>query len=180
MIKSYLKFLESKKHLGSDYSYGCVMVSLSIPNWNEILEHIDIRDLYKPEENRYGLETEPHITILYGLHETVSDAEVEDIVMSYKGSEITIDVTGIEVFECDEYDVVKMSVFSQKISQMHYDMEKLPNSDKHPQYKPHITIAYVKKGTGKKYEKLEYNHHIKGISTITYSKPDGSKIEWAI
>lgn len=181
MIKKYTKFLEMKKeHSGADYKYGCVMVHLNVPNWNEIISYIKPEDLYKPEVERYGVETEPHITILYGLHENVNDSDVEKIVKSVDGDDIVIDITGIDIFQNDEFDVVKMTVKSEYLTKLHYELCKLPNSDKYPTYNPHITIAYVNKNMGSKYQKSNYKHHIEGVHSVIYSKPDGSKIRWTI
>ena len=34
---------------------------------------------------------------------------------------------------------------------LNYTVSKLPNEDKYPIYIPHLTLAYLKPGTGKKY-----------------------------
>jgi 2'-5' RNA ligase len=185
MIKKYHRFLEMsnnrmKRHTGTDYKFGCVMANLNIPNWDEITSHINIDDLYKPEEDRYGIESDPHITILYGLHNNVKDSEVEKIIKSVNGDNITIDIKGIDIFENEEFDVVKMSVQSEYLTKLHYELYKLPNSDRFSKYNAHITIAYVKKGEGSKYRRSSYSHHIDGIHDIIYSKPDGNKIKWSI
>jgi 2'-5' RNA ligase len=54
-------------------------------------------------------------------------------------------------------------------------LSELPNSNQFPEYKPHITIAYVKKGLGQKYADSNYKYQIKNISKIVYVRPDKSE-----
>ena len=55
------------------YEYGCLMLDLSINNWQKLLDCIDEEDIYNGDDaEKYGLETEPHITILYGLPNIVN------------------------------------------------------------------------------------------------------------
>lgn len=171
-----------KQHSGTDYESGCVMAMINVTNWDELTSHFDKDDVYKPEVSRYGIETDPHITILYGFHSNkIDDSEIESIIRSVDGDDIKIDITGIEIFEDNpEFDVVKMTVKSDYLNKLHDELSKLPNSDKYPTYQPHITMAYIKKGRGKKYELSNYKHHIDGIHNIVYSKPDGEKIQWEI
>jgi hypothetical protein len=76
IITNYNSFLEAKS--GKLYRYGCVMVYLDIPNWNSIVSHIDESDLYKPDNRRYGYETDPHITLLYPVEPDVKFDEVKN------------------------------------------------------------------------------------------------------
>jgi hypothetical protein len=58
---------------------------------------------------------------------------------------------------------------------------KLPHTTDYPDYHPHSTIAYLKKGKGEKYtDKLKGAEYIVNPSKIVYSKPDGNKIEKSI
>lgn len=183
MIKKYYQFITEmkKQHLGTDYKEGCIMVMLNITNWDSLISHFDENDLYHKDEARYGIESDPHITILYGIHpDKVDDKTIESIVKSVDGDDIKIDIDGVEVFENEKYDVVKMNVKSDYLTKLHYELSKLPNSDKFENYNPHITMAFVNKGEGQKYITNEYHYHIDGIHKVTYSKPDGKKIEWDI
>lgn len=57
---------------------------------------------------------------------------------------------------------------------MNNDLAKLPHHSTFPDYNPHVTLSYVKKGKGKKYIK-ELEDSIDVISQkIVYSMPTGT------
>lgn len=174
-IHTYSSFLESKS--GKLYKYGCVMVYLDIPNWKSIISNISEEDLYKPEEKVYGKETDPHITLLYGLHKDVDDKDIIEMFKDYKSSEININVERIDIFENDEFDVVKMNVTSEFLTNMNKKLSTLPHTSDFPDYRPHITIAYIKKGCSDKYIQDNYKYTFNNINKIVYSKPNGEKID---
>ena len=76
-LKKYSEFmLISEDKSGTNYEYGCLMLYVNLPNWQKFTSQIDIKDLYEPDIERYGVETDPHATILYGIHKNVDDDEV--------------------------------------------------------------------------------------------------------
>ena len=95
-----------------------------------------------------GREDEPHITVKFGLTTNDPD-EVREVLQDAEPFEITIG--DISTFRSDEYDVVKLDIKSPGIRKLNKTVAKLDHHDTHPQYRPHITLAYVKKGRGKKY-----------------------------
>lgn len=172
VIKSYQTFLESK-----NYRYGCVMVYLDIPNWEEITSIIDKKDLYKPEDRKYGIQKNPHVTILYGLHSDVKDEDVIKIFDNIKSSDFKINVNKIDSFNNQEFDVVKMSVSCDKLYELNKELMKLSHTTDYPDYKPHITLAYVLPGESEKYLQNNYNYTFENIKNIIYSKSNGEKIQ---
>lgn len=179
IITSYQKFMESKHH-GSDYKYGCLMIYLDIPNWNEIISFINPEDIYRPEYPSKGLETDPHITVLYGLHDTVSDSDIQEVVNQIDSNKLNLEINGIGVFENKEFDVLKFNVESNYLHQINSMFRKLPHTSDYPDYKPHVTIAYVKKGNGSKYCGGSLFYEIKNIDTIVYSKANDEKVDFHI
>jgi len=132
--------------------YGCLMLYLDVPIWNKITSIIDKNDIY--DVKGYGIETEPHTTILYGFHDDVTPDEVFDLYrenMTLKPIEIGVD--GISIFENSEFDVVKFGVKSKILTKLNKIMSVLSHTTDFPDYHAHITLAYVKKGRGKKYVK---------------------------
>lgn len=166
MIKKYIEFINE-----GVYPYGCILLETPISNWSELTSMIEPEDLYKPEMERFGITEKPHCTILYGLRNKVSDKNIEYFLKYLEMP--TIEVDGIDCFEQDGFDVVKLNVIpNSSLLKMRKVFERLPNINKFP-YDPHITIAFVKKGCGEKYKrdfKLTINP-----SKIEYSKSDGSK-----
>lgn len=178
IIKNYIQFI---KESINGHKYGCVMVEIPVSNWNEITSSIDPEDIFHGDENDdpKGIQENPHVTILYGLHDDVTPEMVKSVFENYSG-DINIKVDGVGIFEKnDKFDVVKFNVIPDgALQHLHDELSKFPNSDQFPDYKPHITIAYVKKGTGKKYVKPDYKYEVKNVNKITYSMADGSKTEF--
>ncbi len=164
------------------YDYGCSMIYFDFPKIEEIHSMIDEEDIYTEEGDRsYGLETEPHATLLYGLHS--HDLEDDDVIdASVKnGIPKELKLHNASCFNNDKYDVLKFDVDSDHLHKINGELTKLPHTTDYPDYHPHTTIAYLKKGTGEKYtEKLKDSWYTVNPSKIVYSKPDGSKIEKSI
>jgi len=177
-LKTYSQFklmLEDKS--GTMYEYGCLMLYLDLPNWSKMVSDIDKRELYEPTNERYGIETEPHITILYGVHSDVTDDQVIDLFKEVRKSDFDITVNGIDCFFNKDYDVLKMDVKSNKLNELNEICKTLPHTSTYPDYKPHITIAYLLKGNGSKYMNPTFQMKMNNIDKIVYSKPNGEKID---
>lgn len=171
-IKRYDQFLTES----GQYKFGCVMVEVPVSNWEEICSSIDPEDIYEVEgDQSYGIQENPHVTILYGLHEGVTTDQVKKAFEGFDGS-IEIEIDGIGIFENKDFDVVKFDVVpTESLQSLHDALSELPNSNEYPEYKPHITIAYVRKGCGKKYENPSYRHEVDNVDSVCYSLPNGSK-----
>ena len=107
-------------------------------------KNIPNTDLYT-EEEKYGRENEIHVTVKYGLH-TTDAREIEKIINGFGSFAIRLGNISRFVPPGKDYDVVKIEVDSKELSELHQLLGKLPNSDEHPTYRAHCTIAYVKKG----------------------------------
>jgi 2'-5' RNA ligase len=174
-IKMFEDFITEKK--GDTYEYGCAMLYFDFPKINEIHALITEEDLYVEDEDRtYGLEDEPHVTLLYGLHNDVSVDRVKELVGKFQFNSITLH--NASLFE-NEYDVLKFDV---KGGEVLHDCNKalceLPHTTSFPDYHPHSTIAYIKKGMGVKYVKLLDGSTFEVIPThVVYSHANGEKTE---
>lgn len=98
----------------------------------------------------YGREHDTHITVLYGPNADPANIAkaVSDIgpVKAMLGK--------VSIFSNPEtpYDVVKVDVVSPKLRDLHEKLKaKFGTASTFPNFEPHITIAYVKKGEGEKY-----------------------------
>jgi tRNA nucleotidyltransferase/poly(A) polymerase len=146
--------------------YGCLMLFLDVPIWSKITSIINKDDIYNKEG--YGIEQEAHCTLLYGFHDEVTAEDVFDL---YKENmplkPIKVRVKGISIFENPDFDVVKFDVNSEVLKKINNIMKQLPNTSTFPDYHAHITIAYVKKGEGKKYIKpFEKERMLKGDELV--------------
>lgn len=171
--------INHKKHSGNDYKYGCVKIDLDVSEdfWESIINNIEDEDLYKPEIERYGKETEPHITILFGLHDIVSDDDVIYSCKSFKTGNLDIEIDKINSFSNSEFDVIKMDVLSEDLHYFNSQLSKLPNTQSYDQYRPHVTISYLLPGKGIKYHReLSEKIIITSIKRFVYSKTNGEVI----
>lgn len=163
-----------KNKPGELYKYGCVMIELNITDWDKLSDLIDPIDVYLPDDPVYGIETNPHVTSLYGLHNGVTIEQVKKIFDDCH-LEINVEINGIGVFENDKFDVVKLNVINNgSIQYLHDKLCEFPNTVEYPTYCPHITLAYVNKGCGKKYIR-EYKLLINNIGKVKYTTPNGDK-----
>jgi len=146
--------VEKEKTQSKKIDYGCVMLYTEVSDWNKYLEIIKKEDIYDDEFKDYGLEHTPHCTLLFGLHlDEVEPEEVKEFMKTFKPIEVKI--KEISMFKNDDYDVVKYDVPVTEELQMYHDLleRRFTNTQTFPEYHPHMTIAYVLPGKGKKYVK---------------------------
>lgn len=178
MIKSFKQFRALFEKKSESHSYGCAMVYFNFPEMAEFHSQIDPTDVYTDDsDSSYGLEDEPHTTLLYGLHSPeIEDSVVIDICKSMPIGPMTL--VNASLFENEKYDVLKLDVQNSNLYKINEELCKLPYTTNFPDYHPHSTIGYLKPGTGKKYVDLFRNksYEVNPIK-IVYSKPDGTRIE---
>ena len=137
--------------------YGCVMMNAKVPDWDE--KHaggIDPKDVYKkPYDDSYGIEDNPHVTVIYGIHEDEIDPEIIMDIIKNEMDGLTVDVDNISTFPGEEYDVVKYDIpVTDELKKYRDRFEtSFANTQTFPEYHPHVTLAYVKPGEGEKYVK---------------------------
>lgn len=141
-----------------------------------LAKSIPTKELHEGERS---LRKDLHVTVKYGLH-CDDHKEVADIVRGF--GPVTVKLGKVSVFPADEkksFDVVKVAVTGADI----HRLNKLISSstkctDTYPEYRPHITLAYVMPGLGKKYAG---NDSVDGMEltfdTLQFSNKDREKIE---
>jgi 2'-5' RNA ligase len=178
MIKNFSQFLNEKA--GDSYSKGCVMAYLDNlkPEIEKLQSNIDADELYEEEGDRsFGLEDEPHVTVLYGIHsDEVEDDEVMELIekMDWKQP---IRIGKPSLFENEKYDVLKLGANADWLNAANKKLcDSLPYSSDFPDYNAHVTVAYLKPGMGKKVvERLgEFGTEI-SPNKMVYSLPNGDK-----
>jgi hypothetical protein len=96
-----------------------------------------------------GRESEVHVTVLYGLHGH-DPYEIRPIIDGFGPVKLTLGE--ISIFENEDQDVVKISVDSPDLVRLNKLIaDKFEYTKTHPKYIPHVTLAYLKPGLGKKY-----------------------------
>lgn len=126
------------------------LVAQDVVAWG--VRNIPDEDLFLDEERKSGRELESHITIKYGLLTN----ESKDVAKFFKGiSPVEIKLGKTKHFEPPElpFDVVTIEVISDVLPELNKKIcGELECADGLiEEYRPHITVAYVKRGTGKKY-----------------------------
>lgn len=171
-------FLESFAKRGSllteAYKYSCVMAMVPkevCPIFTHFQKLIDPSDLDPNEEKQ--LEDEFHVTVLYGLVDNRPDM-VRSLFKDQHS--FLIELRGCTLFE-NEGDVLKVDIHSEELEKMNKLLkDNCKNEDKYPDYHPHLTIAYLKKGAGKKYISNSFDGVSLPISKLIFSNPEGEKI----
>ncbi len=129
-------------------------------------------DIYS--EKGYGREDEPHVTVLYGL--TTDSADQAQKALANFGP-IKFKLGETSIFKNDDYDVLKVDVISPDLRKANKALrDKVPFENDFPDYKPHVTIAYLKKGTGEKYAGQDPFKGLESTSSeVLYSGKDRTK-----
>jgi len=156
MRYQFRKFFEMQN---VKYEYSSVHIDVPYPLADKLIdwgkEKIKDSEIFVSQiDPSFGREDEMHVTILYGIHSETNE-EVSKIISGY--GPISVTLGEIDVFTNPEkFDVVVVKVISDDLNELN---EKLTShvefTSKYKEYKPHITLAYVKKGKGWKYHGID-------------------------
>ena len=100
-------------------------------------------------EDLVQLEHVPHITLKYGLH--TNDPQPVRAILAAEAP-ISVKFGRTEVLSGGDDDALVIKIFSPDLRRINARFKRLlPHTETYPQYQPHATVAYVRKGRGKKY-----------------------------
>lgn len=140
-----------EEELRESREYSCLMAHMPrefADHIRHLTRQIDRREIVKPA---FEPGEQPHVTVLYGLH-TKNPAEVHQAVKSSNPPpSAEVEVGKLGVFRTSKFDVLKFDVKSPDLERLHHQVKKLPNSFSFGSYEPHVTVAYLKRGTADKY-----------------------------
>jgi DNA repair protein RadC len=126
-----------------------------------------------------GREKDPHVTIKYGIHDE-DPAQIRKLLEGERPITVTFGETSFfPNGESNSGDVLKADVDSPDLHRLNKKIAgAVANTDTHPEYKPHATIAYLKPGLGKKYAG---DDSLVGrtvtVRSVTFSSKDGTLTE---
>lgn len=171
---------QTKKVKQGDYS--CVMALVPHDLAQEIVEwgvrNVPDEELYLTDEGKLGRELESHVTIYYGL--LTNDAKAvrrsfnEDKpykaklgkVRHFQPPELPFDVLTVEVISED------LDRVNKRTSESFECADDLPSNE----YKPHITIAYMKRDKAKDYIGYDgFEGKEVELDTLVFSPHKGNK-----
>lgn len=97
-----------------------------------------------------GLEHESHITARWGLHFMTPSVKLRQALRNF--GPITVEFGKTSLFTGDDADVLKIDVKSDDLHRLYALIGRMvPVQTTFPTYRPHSTLAYIKKGKGAKY-----------------------------
>lgn len=130
-----------------------------------------------------GREDTPHITLLYGLHDT-SPATMEAIHdLCAKTAPLTLTFGPLDVFPPsqtgEDYAVLKAPVMGTGLRTLRTALaKKIPNTQTHAGYKPHATLAYLTPDAVARYVGMDpFKDVTVVLDTLTVSDRDGKTHE---
>ena len=162
------------------FEFGCAMLYYDFPLMFKIHNMIDPKDIYTEEGDRtFGYEDEPHTTLLFGLHEGVSNEDVQSVLDQINFGQCKL--YNASKFENPKYDVLKFDVVGPGLHTANAALKKFPHTTGFPNYHPHCTIAYLQPGTADRYIKaLAGQEFTLQPQHAVYSKPNGEQIQMDI
>lgn len=92
----------------------------------------------------------PHATLSYGADKR-DLPQIRRIAQNF-GRAIRMSLGAINVFERPDYDVLYIELVGDAMLDLHKELQGLPHQRvQDHEYRPHVTVAYVKKGKGRRY-----------------------------
>ena len=116
---------------------------------------INFLGTYKSDDPResYGLESVPHVTVLYGLENQIDYFDLRDKLKNFGSIEFEIGKIKSFRSEGNPYDVLVLEIISPRLVELHkFVRENYDNTYNFPEYVPHMTLCYVTKGSLKDME----------------------------
>lgn len=163
------------------YSYSCLMADMP----ESLADRIRAFSLLIPDDRIYeindvehGRESEPHVTIKYGIH-TSDIREVESVVSGFGC--VKARLGRMSAFHNEDCVVLKVDVVSPDLQRLNKLISsRLECTDVFPVYKPHVTIAYLRHSLE---DEFYYRKYCVDVFTGTevefrglrFSTPDGSE-----
>lgn len=158
-----------------EYDYASTQIDLAPALAKKVLaigQKITTEDLAEK-----GRETEPHITVKYGLHDE-NPAQARAVLSG--SAPVRATIGDLDFFETEDGDVLVLKVDSPQLHDLNQQLtDRLENTTERA-YQPHITVAYLKEGKGQEYVDSLRNP-LKGsivdANAITFSDKQGQKTE---
>jgi 2'-5' RNA ligase len=151
-------------------SHGCLMAFLNDEDTKQFNEW-SVKNIPEDKLTDDGRESESHITIMYGFKPSFDEDKLKHILENY--GRISCELGKISRFSNDDFDVIKVDVISDDFHKLNALIKKEFGDEienKYPDYHPHLTIAYVKKGACKQ---LDGHSYFKGqkymFDTVKFS-----------
>lgn len=159
---------------GEIHDYSCLMADIpkdiktKILEWN--IKNIPDSELFTEDRSGKGRELQPHVTVKYGIHEQSPDP----VFSLIDNKSIEFALGSVTRFTSDKnYDVLIVEVVSPNLGKLNSDISlDFDCTDTHPEYKPHLTLAYVNKDAMKELDGDKIFDGVKGnFETFLFTNP---------
>ena len=130
---------------------GCVMLDVDGPPISKLLPTTWLYSSSNPGRRWIsGAQDEGHVTLLYGLLDNANAIreDVDEVLDGWEPGQITTDHVGVfpSPFGDEDYScIVAHLAVTDDLLDAHARLSLLPHIDTHPTYRPHVTLAYVRK-----------------------------------
>jgi 2'-5' RNA ligase len=185
MEKNANQFREMYSELGIIVEkLGCIMLDIDGSNMPNLISEEDLYFTTHPDRfwiKGFVAGHTPHVTLLYGLLEsgnTTYRKYVDEVLKDWKCDEVEVDhVSFFPSPYPDEsyYCIIAHLKISDELKEGNALLQLLPHINTFPNYKAHITIAYIRQDELLRDEIIKsYNKDLSGkklsISQINYGK----------
>lgn len=130
---------------GRSHKFGNVQVQIPDPLRTKIISagKVIVKESSLAAEGR---EADPHVTVKFGIH-TTDPLEVAKAVGS--PGLVKLKIGKLSLFpDSGDGEVLKLDIESEDLHKLNASLSsKLKVTDTHPEYNPHLTIAYVEPGS---------------------------------
>jgi 2'-5' RNA ligase len=131
---------------------GCLMLSLP-PEETDLIQAWTKNHISSDDLTSSGIEDYTHVTILYGFPQSTHLERVIQVLhKNFAFSDIDkikFCLGEVKKFESDDHDVIYLEVNEcLRLQQIHFVMkDSFAVRTDYPTYNPHVTLAYVKRGS---------------------------------
>lgn len=142
--------------------YAFLMIKYDTPQIiKELWDNIDDGIIYDTDEHKYGIEKESHITVAPCLDNDVDINKLKEILGDI--SNYSAYITNISKFiNNQDYDVLKCDIACASMLDANANIKGVfPLHTEYSEYHPHMTVAYLKKGSGENLCKRQMNRMIR-------------------
>ena len=156
--------------LVESHKYSCVMGALPSDlsaGIHQLRQHVAPQDVMEDAGN-------PHVTVLYGLHTSDPQVIYQHLKKNQAIRPPTIHLGPLSLFRNRDQDILKVDVDSQDLRHLNHVLRQLPTTQTYTDYRPHVTVAYLRAGAGDKY--LGLPNHLQGrevtLGGVVFSTPE--------
>jgi 2'-5' RNA ligase len=160
----------------TEASKGCMLLVLDLPTTVQIQEWIK-ENIPEDQLAADGVEHESHVTVLYGFKPEVRPENVVDTATGF--GNIPIRLGKISRFENDEFDVLKVEVEGDRLHEFNAFLVQMFEDEleqTYPDYHPHLTLAYVRKGACRELDgNSKFDGKVYVFDTAVFSTPESER-----